>query len=83
MLLLSILLGYVLLQLALGVWISRRIRGEDDYLLAGRRLGRAARSLVGSDQARQILLGGFLGCRSFSIDELVLEHRQTIRIVLP
>jgi SSS family solute:Na+ symporter len=33
------LLGYVLLQLALGVYISRRIRSEDDYLLAGRSLG--------------------------------------------
>jgi Na+/proline symporter len=37
--LLLILLGYVALQLAVGVIISRRIRGEDDYLLAGRRLG--------------------------------------------
>lgn len=33
------LLGYVLLQLALSVYISRRIRSEDDYLLAGRSLG--------------------------------------------
>jgi Na+/proline symporter len=32
-------LGYVLLQLLLGVWVSRRIRNEEDYLLAGRRLG--------------------------------------------
>jgi SSS family solute:Na+ symporter len=38
-LLLLILLGYVSLQLAVGVVISRRIRGEDDYLLAGRKLG--------------------------------------------
>jgi Na+/proline symporter len=37
--LLLILLGYVALQLAIGVIISRRIRGEDDYLLAGRKLG--------------------------------------------
>ena len=32
-------LGYVLLQLLLGVWASRRIRNEEDYLLAGRSLG--------------------------------------------
>lgn len=37
--LLFVLLGYVLLQLALGFVISRRIRSEDDYLLAGRSLG--------------------------------------------
>ncbi len=30
---------YVLLQLALGAWIGRRMRTEEDYLLAGRRLG--------------------------------------------
>lgn len=30
---------YMLLQLALGVWISRRIRTESDYLIAGRSLG--------------------------------------------
>lgn len=32
-------LGYVFLQLLVGVWISRRIRTEEDYLLAGRSLG--------------------------------------------
>jgi Na+/proline symporter len=32
-------LGYVFLQLVVGVWISRRIRTEEDYLLAGRSLG--------------------------------------------
>ena len=37
--LLGVLLGYVALQLAVGVVISRRIRGEADYLLAGRKLG--------------------------------------------
>ncbi len=31
--------GYLLLQFALGIWISRRIRTEEDYLVAGRRLG--------------------------------------------
>lgn len=31
--------GYVLLQIAIGVAVSRRIRTEDDYLLAGRSLG--------------------------------------------
>src|SRR5687767_12487863 len=33
------LLGYIALQLVIGVVISRRIRTEDDYLLAGRKLG--------------------------------------------
>lgn len=33
------ILGYVLIQLVLGYVVSRRIRTEDDYLLAGRRLG--------------------------------------------
>lgn len=32
-------LGYVVLQLAIGVWASRGIKKEEDYLLAGRRLG--------------------------------------------
>ncbi|MBP7148196.1 MAG: sodium:solute symporter, partial [Acidobacteria bacterium] len=32
-------LVYVVLQLAIGAWISRRIRTEEDYLVAGRRLG--------------------------------------------
>ena len=31
--------AYLMLQLAIGVWISRRIRSESDYLLAGRSLG--------------------------------------------
>ena len=31
--------GYVALQLAIGVWVGRRVRTEDDYLLAGRSLG--------------------------------------------
>lgn len=37
-----ILLGvfiYVGLQLMIGLWVSRRVDTEDDYLLAGRRLG--------------------------------------------
>jgi Na+/proline symporter len=29
----------VLLQILIGVWVSRRVRTEDDYLLGGRRLG--------------------------------------------
>ncbi len=29
----------VLAQLALGLWVARRVRTEDDYLVAGRRLG--------------------------------------------
>lgn len=30
---------FMFLQLGIGVWVSRRIRTEDDYLIAGRRLG--------------------------------------------
>ncbi len=37
--LLLALLAYVGLQLAIGWWVSRRIRTEDDYLVAGRRMG--------------------------------------------
>lgn len=33
------LAGFLVLQLGIGVWISRRIATEDDYLVAGRRLG--------------------------------------------
>lgn len=32
-------LGYVLLQFAIGAWVSRRMAGEGDYILAGRSLG--------------------------------------------
>lgn len=32
-------LGYVVLQLGIGAYVSRRIRSEDDYLVAGRSLG--------------------------------------------
>jgi Na+/proline symporter len=32
-------LVYVLAQLLVGAWVSRRIATEDDYLVAGRRLG--------------------------------------------
>ncbi len=39
--LLAALLGYLALQLAIGAWASRRVRSEDDYLVAGRRLGPA------------------------------------------
>jgi len=37
--LLVAILAYVALQLAIGLWISRRIKSEDDYLVAGRRMG--------------------------------------------
>jgi Na+/proline symporter len=33
------MVGYVLLQFAIGVWVSRRVRNETDYILAGRSLG--------------------------------------------
>ncbi|MEN8259455.1 MAG: hypothetical protein ABFS02_02520 [Pseudomonadota bacterium] len=36
---LSGVLIYVLLQLLIGIVVSRRIANEDDYLLAGRSLG--------------------------------------------
>jgi Na+/proline symporter len=36
---LAALLGYVLMQILIGAWVSRRVRTEDDYLLGGRRLG--------------------------------------------
>lgn len=32
-------LAYVLLQLVFGFWVSRRVKTESDYLLAGRKLG--------------------------------------------
>jgi Na+/proline symporter len=34
-----VMLAYLGVQLGIGVWISRRIRSESDYLLAGRNLG--------------------------------------------
>src|SRR5882724_11672311 len=37
--LLVAILGYVLLQFAIGTWVSRRMANEADYILAGRRLG--------------------------------------------
>lgn len=33
------LAGFLVLQLAIGVWISRRIATQDDYLVGGRRFG--------------------------------------------
>ena len=33
------ILGYVILQFAIGAWVSRRIASEQDYILAGRSLG--------------------------------------------
>jgi Na+/proline symporter len=33
------ILGFVLVQLAIGYWASRRVAREDDYLVAGRKLG--------------------------------------------
>ena len=33
------IVAYLVLQLAIGVWIARRIRNESDYLIAGRSLG--------------------------------------------
>ena len=36
---LTAILAYLTLQFGIGVWVSRRIRSESDYLLAGRNLG--------------------------------------------
>jgi SSS family transporter len=36
---LVLVLLYMLLQLGIGVWVSRRIRTESDYIIAGRSLG--------------------------------------------
>ena len=36
---LTILIGYSLALMALGVWIGRRVRGAGDFFVAGRRLG--------------------------------------------
>ncbi len=33
------IVGYVLVQFAIGAWVSRRMANESDYILAGRRLG--------------------------------------------
>ena len=38
-LMLFVLIAYVGLQLALGVWVSRRVTSQQDYLLGGRSLG--------------------------------------------
>ncbi len=36
---LGAILAYVLLQFAIGAWVSRRIASEEDYIVAGRKLG--------------------------------------------
>ena len=38
---LTVLIGYSLALMALGVWIGRRVRGAGDFFVAGRRLGPA------------------------------------------
>ena len=35
------IIAYVLIQFAIGAWVSRRMANESDYILAGRRLGTA------------------------------------------
>lgn len=37
--LVAAILGYLVLQFAIGAWVSRLVRTEDDYLVGGRRLG--------------------------------------------
>jgi Na+/proline symporter len=39
--LLLAIVAYVLIQFAIGAWVSRRMANESDYILAGRRLGTA------------------------------------------
>ena len=36
---LAVLLGYALLQVGLGLWMGRKVKGSDDFFVAGRRLG--------------------------------------------
>ena len=36
---LGALLAYVVVQFAIGAWVSRRMASEEDYIVAGRRLG--------------------------------------------
>ena len=45
--LLVAILGYVLVQFAIGAWVSRRMASETDYILAGRRLGVGPGHLLG------------------------------------
>jgi Na+/proline symporter len=35
---LAAILAYLALQFGIGIWVSRRIRNESDYLIAGRNL---------------------------------------------
>lgn len=37
--LVAAILAYLVVQFAIGAWVSRRVRTEDDYLVGGRRLG--------------------------------------------
>ncbi len=39
--LLFAVLGYVAVQLGIGIWVGRRVRTQEDYLLGGRKLGPA------------------------------------------
>jgi Na+/proline symporter len=39
MMIMLAMLAYVLVQFAIGVWVSRRMSSEADYILAGRSLG--------------------------------------------
>ena len=36
---LIIIIGYSIAQIALGVWVARRMRGSSDFFVAGRALG--------------------------------------------
>ena len=56
---LSTLVGYILLLLAVGVWAARRTHDRDDFFLGGRRLGPwiAALSTSASASSAWTLLG--------------------------
>nr|VFK80696.1 MAG: solute:Na+ symporter, SSS family [Candidatus Kentron sp. SD] len=56
---LSIIVGYLLVVMVIGLWVSRRTRGGDDLFLAGRRLGWPAIgfSLFASNISSTTLIG--------------------------
>ena len=41
------MIAYVLAQFAVGIWVSRRVKSEADYILAGRSLGPTLVALLG------------------------------------
>jgi Na+/proline symporter len=62
---LAAIIAFVLVQLGIGVFVSRRVRGESDYILGGRRLGTMAAgfSLFATWFAAESLLGASAAIR--------------------